>query len=702
MIPICKLYRCLQAVLNFKPLFFIFYFLFSPFILPAQTTEVPASNTEQQLENITDNNADAETEDDSYIQQMLQHIKTPVNLNTANENDLKELRLLNPLQIQNLIIYRNRLGKFINIYELQAVPGWDVELIQKIRPYISVANEVNLISSISKRLTAGEHSILARVTQTPEKSKGFLIDSASATNFYPGSPQKLLLRYKYQFKNLLQYGIIAEKDAGEQFFKGKQKQGFDFYSAHFFVRDIGIIQSLALGDFTVNLGQGLTQWQSLAFKKNADVINIKREAAILRPYNSAGEINFHRGAGITVAKNKWQASFFASYKKIDANFVKDTSQNHDDFISSLQTSGYHRTQSEANDKGIQQQLALGGNLSYLFKTLHIGLNGIQYKFKLPLKKSGEPYNLYALSGSSFGNFSIDYNYTYKNVHFFGEAASASSFYKAFINGILISTASDVDMSFLYRNISKGYQSLYTTAFTENTYPNNEKGFYAGMSIHPGSVWRVDTYADFYKFPWLKYRVDAPSEGSDYLIQITYNPNKQVEIYSRFRSESKSINFNPDQFTLSPVVAQPKQTWRTQLGYKLNTAITLRNRVELLWFNKKSTQPEHGFLTYFDFFYKPVLKSWVASIRLQYFETDSYNSRLYAYENDVLFSYSIPVFYDKGVRYYINANYDLNKKLNLWLKWAQTVYKGKTLIGSGLDEIRGNNKSEIKLQVMYKF
>ena len=675
-------------------------FCLLPFVLLSQTTETPA--TEQQLENITENNEDAETEDDYYLQQMQLYIKNPVNLNTASESELRELRIVNPIQIQNLISYRNLFGKFINIYELQAIPAWSVELIQKIRLYVSISDEVKLINTLHQRLSGGEHSMLTRVTQTLERSKGFLIDSSAATNFYPGSPQKLLLRYKYQFKNLLQYGILAEKDAGEQFFKGKQKQGFDFYSAHFFIRNIGVIKSLATGDFTVNMGQGLTQWQSLAFKKSADVINIKREAEVLRPYNSAGEINFHRGAGITLKKRNVQTTFFASYKKIDANFVANTSQSQEDFISSLQTSGYHRTKSETVDKNIQQQLAFGGNISYQYKKLHLGINSIQYKFKWPLKKSSDPYNLYALTGKDFGNYSFDYSYTYKNIHFFGEAAATNNMYKAFINGILISTASAVDMSFLYRNISRGYQSLYTTAFTENTFPTNEKGFYAGLSIHPGSIWRVDAYVDFYNFPWLKFRVDAPSNGSDYLVQVTYKPNKQLEIYSRFRSEAKALNFNPSQLTLSPVIAQPKQSWRTQFVYKLNTDLTLRNRVELLWFNKNTTRQEQGFLTYFDFLFKPLLRPWAGNIRFQYFETDSYNSRLYAYENDVLYSYSIPVFYDKGLRYYVNANYDVNKKLSVWLKWSQTIYKNKTLIGSGLDEIKGNKKSEVKLQAICKF
>jgi hypothetical protein len=667
----------------------------------AQVTETTTTITEQQLENITENNEDLETEDDSYLQQMIQYIKNPVNLNTADAAELNLLRVLTPIQVQNFILYRNLVGKLADLYELQAVPGWDIRTIQKIRPYISVSLQVSIANTFGNRMRGGDHSILIRASQVPERSKGYLIDSSTATNFYPGSPQKLLFRYKYVYKNLFQYGIVGEKDAGEQFFKGKQKLGFDFYSAHIFVRKMGIIKSLAIGDFTVNLGQGLTQWQSLAFKKSVDVVNIKREADVLRPYNSAGEINFHRGIGITLARQRWQFTLFVSFKNIDANFVADTSQNQNDFVSSLQTSGYHRTKSESADKGIQRQLAFGGTFSYQYKRLHLGINGIHYQFKLPLIKSAEPYNKYALSGNSFGNYSFDYSYTFRNLHFFGEAAISSGFDKAFINGLILSASSRIDMSLLYRNISKSYQALYTSAFTESTYPNNEKGLYAGISVRPNNFWRIDAYADLYKFPWLRFRVDAPSTGADYLIQLDYKPNKILEIYTRYHAESKAINVNPDQLTLSPVIQQPKKNWRTQVSYKVNASITLRNRIELVWFDKKGVSAEQGFLSYFDFIYKPLLKPYSGSLRLQYFETDGYNSRLYAYENDVLYSFSIPVFYDKGYRYYININYDINKKLSLWVKWGQTIYSNKTRIGSGLDEIPGNTKSEIKLQAMYR-
>ena len=98
----------------------------------------------------------------------------------------------------------------------------------------------------------------------------------------------------------------------------------------------------------------------------------------------------------------------------------------------------------------------------------------------------------------------------------------------------------------------------------------------------------------------------------------------------------------------------------------------------------------------------MMQRYAGSIRLQYFETDGYDSRMYAYENDVLYSFSIPVFYDKGFRYYVNCNYDVTPKLTIWLRWAQTVYKNKTVIGSGLDELAGNKRTEVKVQAEYLF
>ena len=667
--------------------------LYSPLTIFSQETV-----TEQQLENLTDADQ-SETEDDSYLQQMEQFRKNPVNLNTADENELRELKVLSGLQIANLISYRKLLGKLVNIYELQAIPSWDVQTIRKILPFVTIAEQVRMVEVFRTRFRGGDNTFLLRLSQVLEQSKGF--DRSTSGTKYLGSPQKIFFRYRYQYKNLLQYGIAGDKDAGEQFFKGAQNKGFDFYSFHFFARKIGAIQSLALGDFTVNMGQGLIQWQSLAFRKSVDALGLKRQSPVLRPYNSAGEFNFHRGAGITIQIKNIEATAFVSYRKLSANFVADTVSN-EEYISSFLNSGYHRTESEIADRNKLGQLTVGGNLKYKKANWHAGINAIAFKFSAPVQKRQEPYNLYAISGNGWSNYSIDYSYTYRNLHFFGEAAIDKNFSKAFLNGLLISVDPRVDISLLHRKIDPQYQSLNGNAFTENTYPTNENGFFAGISVRPASGWRFDGYIDLYKFPWLKYLVDAPSNGKDFLAQLTYTPNKQLEIYTRYRSETKQGNQPGNNDPTNRLATLPRQNWRTQVSYKINTAFTIRSRTELLWYDKNDVNDERGFLCFADVLYKPLLKNYSANMRLQYFETDGYNSRIYAYENDVLYYYSIPAFFTKGYRYYLNVNYDLNSRISFWLKWSQTLYRNIGSIGSGLDEIDGSSKSEVRLMTRINF
>ncbi len=688
-----------KSVLSFS----VFLFLMgNPETAKAQEIlDEPPAIVEQQLEDLTEGNEDMETEDDGYLQEMQHFLKEPINLNYADAGLLQELKLLNGLQINNLLSYRKLLGNFLTVYELQAVPGWNLDVIRRIRPFVTVAEKTAVFQTLNKRFKNGNSTLLFRAAQTLEKSKGYLLDRNTANNFYPGSSDKILLRYKYKSGNGLQYGFTAEKDAGEQFFRGAQKNGFDFYSAHFFIRDIGIIKSLAIGDFSVNMGQGLIQWQSLAFGKGAEITNTKRQSEVLKPYNSAGEIVFNRGVGITLKKKNLEATGFVSYRKIDAGFETDTS-NIIDHVSSLHTSGYHRTTNEIDGKGVQSQLSFGGNVSFSNEKFHFGMNAIHYDFEHSIIKADYLYNKFGLSGKSAGNYSVDYSYTYKNVHFFGEAAMDKDLDKAFINGLLINADANVAMTFLYRNISRGYQALYANAFTENTSPTNESGFYSGVTVTPTSVIRIDAYADFYHFPWLKYRVDAPTSGRGYMLQFTYQPNKQVQLTSRFRYEKKPINFNPDNAFLNPVVARPKKNLRTEFQYKIDSRFTLRSRVELLVFDEKNDFRQNGYLAFIQLNYTPPLKSFSANTRLAYFETDGYDSRLYAFENDVLYGYSIPVFFDKGYRYYVNTHYKLSRKLSFWIRFAQTIYSDKTTIGSGLDAIKGNKKSEIKLQGIYSF
>ncbi|MCW3074433.1 MAG: hypothetical protein JWP69_1502 [Flaviaesturariibacter sp.] len=673
---------------------FLLFLVFVGMATIQSKAQVVPVTTEQQLENLSETD-ESQLENDQYLQELRYFRLHPLNINAATADDWHQFRFVTDLQIQHFLRYRQAFGKFLNVYELQAVPSWDAITLRRILPYITVTNTPDA-ESLKRRLREGEHTLLARETRVLEDRKGY---SSKITNGYRGSPDHVLLRYRYQYKNLLRYGVTADKDAGEAFGKGAQAKGFDFYSFHLFASNIGVVKSLVIGDYSVNMGQGLLQWQALSFKKSADAMAIKRQGAILQPYGSAGEYNFNRGVGATFKKKSFEVTLFGSLKRVSANLVADTIFN-DDGVSSFLTSGFHRTPSEAADKSAIQQTSFGGNLTYSRNALRIGINGLAYQFSKGLKAKPEPYNKYEITGKQWSNLSLDYNYTFRNLHFFGEGAMDRRGSKAFINGLLLSANAKVDIALLYRNISPAYRALYGNAFTENTLPENEKGLYTGITIRPMPAWKLDAYADFYSFPWLKFRVDAPSRGQDYLVQATYQPNKQLELYTRFRIGKKAINHDRDSAT-NWVVVKPRQNWRLHFAYSINPVITVKARTEVVWYNKNGLDPETGFLTFIETGVKP-FERISGNVRMQYFETEGFNSRIYAFESDVLYSYSIPAFANKGFRYYINLNYDVTRKLGACLRLAQVIYKDQTSIGSGLEEISGKKRTEVKLQVVYVF
>jgi hypothetical protein len=622
---------------------------------PAQTQELPIA-VEQDFETLAAME-ESVVDDDSYMVRMEGYQKHPLNLNTAERIELLEFGLLSDLQIENLISYLRLLGNLEHIYELQAIPTWDINTIRKILPYVSVSIPFSIMETFKERFVKGEHSVLSKVSQSLAKT------DTQRGNDYDGSPQRIFMRFRYNYKNLLQFGLAGDKDAGEAFFSGAQKTGFDFCTFHLFARRLASVSALAIGDFTVNIGQGLIHWQSLSFSKSAGVMNIKRQSPVLRPYTSAGEFNFHRGLGITISRQNFEFTTFSSLRNLSAKIEVDSINNRSVF-SSIQTSGYHRTESELLYKNKLTQVTVGGSLKIHAKRLIIGINGVWYRYSSVLDKGDEPYQLFAIKGRYWNNASIDYSYTYKNLHWFGEFAVDRKMSRAALNGLMISLDTKVDFALIHRGLEKEYQSIYGNAFTENTLPSNENGIYAGIAFRPQINLRLEGFVDVYQFPWLKYNVDAPSSGRDYLLQLTYTPDRKSEVYFRWRRDLSGDE-------------KEKTNGRLHVNFKFTAALTFRNRLE--WVTVKMSQApaievaesETGFLTYTDILYKPPMKPYSLSMRWQYFETDGYDSRLYAYENDVLFGNSIPAFAGKGYRCYVLFSYAFGKKWSAWCRWART-------------------------------
>ena len=125
---------------------------------------------------------------------------------------------------------------------------------------------------------------------------------------------------------------------------------------------------------------------------------------------------------------------------------------------------------------------------------------------------------------------------------------------------------------------------------------------------------------------------------------------------------------------------------------------------LVAFNVLNTQNRFVF-SILDFTYRltePLFSKISFTSRYVLFKTPTYDSRIYAYENDVLYGYSIPAYYGKGSKIYLVAKCNIIHNLDYWLLIAQTTYTDRMVLKSGWDEIEGNKMTEIKLQLRYKF
>jgi hypothetical protein len=661
---------------------FILMLLLPAFVIPAQ--ELPQT-LQVQAEEFTLAN-ESEPEDDQWVLDMEDLLRHPINLRTAGIDELQRLRVLDAIQVQSFFQYVRTLGPPENIYELQAVPGWTPGLIRKILPYIRVG-VTEESDRLRQRFSEGRHELVTRTVISPEASNGFL------ENKFAGGPLKFFARYRYQFQNLLQWGFTLEKDPGEKWLGGKQGIAFDFLSGHILIRKWKGIESLLLGDFTVNQGQGLTQWQSISFGRGAEIAQLRRQGTAFRPYSSAGESQYMRGAAMTMRKGKWRTGIFISKKKMDANISVDI-QTGERKITSLQTSGLHRTENELSDRRSAGLFSAGGHVQFLREQGAAGLNFVYHHIDKPFQRNPEPYNIFYWSGRNSGNLGIDFYHTWRNMHVFGELATDLRLNKAFVGGTMIHLDRKVDAGIVVRCLSRHYASLYGNVFSSSTQPHNEVGAYLSLTARPANGWKIDFFADLYCFPWLRYRVDKPSVGREFSLQGQYQPTKKFSMLTRFRY--KATEGNSDGILPTHEVSEQQQlNWRSHFSFMAVNGIEVRVRFEQ---NYLLPGREEGFLFYTDWIIRPLGRKWGGSVRFAVFETGGYDSRIYAFESNVLYGFAIPAFSGRGHRYYFNADLDISRNLKAWVRWAFTQFRDRNSIGSGVDEIPGSQRSDLTLQL----
>nr|WKN37823.1 helix-hairpin-helix domain-containing protein [Tunicatimonas sp. TK19036] len=632
----------------------------------------------------------------------------PININQADEETLQLLFFLSDRQISNLLHYRQHYGELLSIYELQFIPAFDATSIQRLVPFITVASLPADTLSWTDRWNRAEKLFILRQATTLENKVGFiskdtLSDPNSPTPFIGSKPQ-LYSRLRISRRNDFSLGLTLEKDAGEAVrWQPDQKQyGADFRSYHVQIQNRGALKNLLVGDYTLQFGQGLVLGQGFSLGKSGSAVTaLGRTRSQVRPYTSSTEFGFFRGATATVQSDMagyhLEVTPFVSYQLMDAKLY----QNPDNttYFQSPQITGWHRTEAELASQDQVREQVVGGNVLVKNRGRNgqIGINYVRTEFDHLWQRSGELRNRHEFNGRVNEAWSVFGNYRHQHYHFFGELARSRSGGWGGLGGISASLTSTADMTWVLRSYSPNFHAFYGNALSEGSRPINEQGFYWGMRLEPFKNAVITAYYDYFRFSWLRHRVNAPSRGQEWLTRLQYRLSRRTELYTQVRHEQKAMNVKLDSLTI-PLPGTKLQLATGLIHYPL-ASIRLVTRWQHNGYSLKG-ETDRGWAIAQDITYQQ--GRWKTDLRFALFDAEDYDTRLYLYENDLLYTFSIPAYYGRGSRTYWVLRYKLNRHLSFWSKVGRTVYTDRNIISSGLEAIQGNTRTDVRCQIIVKF
>ena len=679
-----------------KPIFIILLL----FIISELNAQINPHNTEwmNYLEELAASE-ETETGDQEQLFDELSYLSDhPFNLNTVSRKDLERLPFLTDIQIENLLYYLYKYSPLVDIYELKNVEDLDLQTITYLLPFVYIGDSIQISDFQWKNIfRRGKQEVLLRSDYTLQKKAGYQKATpeeiaAKPNKYYLGEPYYLSFRYGFTYKDI-QWGFVGEKDAGEAFWNRNHK-GFDYYAFNLNLKNQGILENLHIGDYRLSFGQGLVMNTNFSTGKTSFITNINQMNEGIKRHASTNETDFFRGVAGALKFKNLQISLFYSHRNQDANADSV-------FIYTFKTDGYNRIPNDINKRRTATVDMSGSHVRWRNESLNLGYTFVYYSFGgKELNPTPQPYNLFYLRGKSYFNTGMNYSFRKKRFSFQGETAMDADGRWATVNNLLINPASSIDWVFSYRNYARDYNAFYSRAFSESSLVQNESGFYTGVKLHPFSRWELSAYADFFRFPWLKYGINSASSGVDDLLQIIYKPKTNLQMQLRYKYKQKEKNVIQENGNRTFVLPYQQQRWQFRIDSRYKN-LELKTQADYNLYTDNS-RPQPGWALTQSFGFSPDKSKLQIDGSLGYFHTNDWNSRISIYEKNILYAFYYPSFYGEGLRFYTVVKWKIVPSLTIYLKLANTRYFDRDVISSDLEAIQGRDKTDIYCLLKYEF
>ena len=548
------------------------------------------------------------------IEETLEQLhENPINLNQTSWDELHQIPFLSDEQINAILLYVSR-NPLHELFELQLIPTLKPYDIRNLLPFVYVgeAKSQKQKTTFKDVLKYSKHDLIARA------------DARNLESYKEDDPFYANFRYKYNLRNQVSFGFQYRRNVGEDWKKG-------LYGGYLQINDVWKLKRIVAGNFQASFGQGLVLSNTFHYGKANYFHSCQSNDEGLKKFGAVGDYDNLHGIGTTLRLGSMDVSVLYSNKK---------------------------------DK-MRHQI-VGGNVTYRFSTWKVGITSVytmHEDYFAPSRKNYYNWNYFrgekqAVVGANF----------YGNLHrciVFGEAAATQNRKWGYggIVGTRFSLVSDVTLLALYRYYSSYFDNVLGHSFSENSRLGDENGFYIGSEIKSLRKWKFMIYADGFRFGIPKYGIrDYPTYGYDVMTQADFYVKYGMNMFLKLRSRLKG-----DKFT---------ESVRYQFNYKV-LSWRFRTQFDANWIHDKTNSPvTYGLSALQDVDYHFSAVPIVLQARLQIFDVMNWDNRIYNYENDVLYAFSIPATYGYGGRWYLNARYQICKWCSVYLRGSQTIYADK--------------------------
>ena len=607
----------------------------------------------------------------------------PIDLNNATREDLEAIPFLTAQQVMDICEYLYKYAPMRSLGELAMIESLDYYQCELLRHFVVLGDVKQAgFPSVKNILKYGGHEVVATAKLPFYKRKG-------DDDGYLGSPYKHSLKYTFSYGQYVKAGILGSQDAGEPFFTKGNTLGYDFYSFYLQLRKMGRLKNLVVGRYKAKFGMGLVLNNDFMLGKIASLQQLGSTEYNVRAHSSRMESNYLQGAAATInVAHGLDVTAFVSYRYIDATLNKDST------IATILDDGYHRTQTEM-DKKNNSSVTMGGmNLNYRYGGFHVGATGIFSHLSRDIHPNTSAiYRMYYAAGNNLWNVSLNYGFVSKKLQLSGETATGDCGALATINTLSYRATGDLDLCALQRFYSKKYYSLYSESFSEGGRVQDESGFYVGMNWHPSEKFRLLGYFDFAFFPWPKYQAAIASHAYDGFLQTTYKRGRW-SVLARYRLKIRE----KDNEEKTALINRAEQRGRMAIGYDGGVWSTT-TQADVVYVSYK--EKDFGWMVSESVSLRPL--EWLSIVgNIGYFNTDSYEARIYAYEKGPLYTFNFPSFYGEGIRYSLFARADFSRKVMMIARIATTNYFDRNTIGTSYQKINHSSMTDLELQLRLKF